>query len=456
VEGSGGHFGDSEPFAVSSSPATAAERPEFEGANVCRVAALSTILGGDRRAIRDAAPEMEELGIPGRLISSDRTWQDVDPLESFSGLQDPLSDAGDRERVSRWEMIGETVEPQAAVAFLVTVLGSHLERESAAAAAALWRQIGTLDPRRWARRGPGWFRVWERLYDLGERDWPEPGWWGLPWSVQDAPDLERDEIDRADAAWDPAQWTDIFQRAMSRLGDPYGDVFVVGVLVRWRLGRALRSPDPVTRSLAMAAFQAPDPDGEVNVAPPDAGPATPPGALVVSTMIHGTWGWKGDWWRPRGDFHEYILRNHRSNLYSRGAKFSWSGAYRDVHREVASSDFLEWAYDVAPNGLQTVFAHSYGGEVAARAVVRGARINELVLLSAPVTNHVEAATRCDLRVVDVRLRFDPVLALARSRQRIPDRPNVTAVLLQQWRLDHGATHREDIWRQEEVAPRGHL
>jgi hypothetical protein len=66
VEGSGGHSSDSESFAVSSSPETAAARLEFEGANVCRVAALSTILGGDRRTIRDATPELETLGFPDR------------------------------------------------------------------------------------------------------------------------------------------------------------------------------------------------------------------------------------------------------------------------------------------------------------------------------------------------------------------------------------------------------
>jgi hypothetical protein len=65
--------------------------------------------------------------------------------------------------------------------------------------------------------------------------------------------------------------------------------------------------------------------------PPLTPPVTPPGALVVSTMIHGTWAWKGDWWRPKGNgFHEYILRNHRPNLFSRGARFTWSGRLRSA------------------------------------------------------------------------------------------------------------------------------
>jgi pimeloyl-ACP methyl ester carboxylesterase len=174
-------------------------------------------------------------------------------------------------------------------------------------------------------------------------------------------------------------------------------------------------------------------------------------------MIHGTWGWKGKWWRPGDDFHSFIRGSHRSNLYSRGAKFSWSGAYSDSQRQLAAADFCEWAYEVPPNGLQSVFAHSYGGEVAARARLTGARAAELILLSSPVTKYVEAAAASpDLRIVDVRLRFDPVLGLARTRQRLTPRPNVTPVVLDRWRLDHAATHEEAVWRSEDIARRGQI
>ncbi|MGW1617170.1 hypothetical protein ACWCQZ_49140 [Streptomyces sp. NPDC002285] len=173
-------------------------------------------------------------------------------------------------------------------------------------------------------------------------------------------------------------------------------------------------------------------------------------------MIHGTWGWKGDWWRPEADFHQFILSQHRRNLYNRGARFSWSGMYRASHRDRAAVDFCEWANDLASAGLQTVFAHSYGGEVAARAILKGARLSELVLLSVPATRYVkEAVGRSNLRVVDVRLRFDPVLALARTRQKI-QHSNVTPVVLRDWRLGHGATHKRQVWLAEDVAGQGGL
>jgi len=173
-------------------------------------------------------------------------------------------------------------------------------------------------------------------------------------------------------------------------------------------------------------------------------------------MIHGTWAWKGDWWRPRSGFHEFILRNHRPNLFSRGAKFSWSGSLRDAHREQAAIDFVKWAADVAPHGLQTVFAHSYGGEVAARASHNRAKIHEVVLLSTPTSPSVCALVGRKVRVVDVRLRFDIVLGIAGRGQRMPAGPNVIEVLLNRWRWSHGATHEEHVWRTEDIAARSRL
>lgn len=443
-----------ERFDVSDSPDSAAENQEYEGANICRAAALSTMLGNDRDGVRQLAPELEQLGFSAGLRSGDWNWADVSAIDALADLRERNAPE-EQSRVWRWQMIGETLRPQAAVAFLVDVLGSRLERESVAASAALWRQLRPFDSPSFGR-GPRWWHMWDRLFHLWEPDWPDLGWWAFPWSGTGGLNLE-DIDDTPVLPWDADRWSAIYGRVMSRIGDPYGDVLLVGMLCGWRLGRGLRSPDPVTRSLAAAAFTPSEPlPGEPDEPRGDAGAATPPGALVVSTMIHGTWGWKGDWWRPQGDFHEFVLRNHRPNLYSRGAKFSWSGAYRDGHRARAAMDFCQWAYDVAPNGLQSVFAHSYGGDVGARAVLDGARVNELVLLSVPVTRYVEAAAQAELRVVDVRLRFDPVLALARVRQRLGPHPNVTTVFLERWRLDHGATHNEHVWREEDVARRGLL
>jgi hypothetical protein len=70
---------------------------------------------------------------------------------------------------------------------------------------------------------------------------------------------------------------------------------------------------------------------------------------------------------------------------------------------------------------------------------------------------VAAAGGLGLRIADVRLYFDPVLALACAWQRFESPPsNVTQVLLRRWRLDHGATHRVRVWEAEDVARRAGL
>jgi hypothetical protein len=367
-----------ETFEVAASPNTVGESGQFQGANVCRVAMLSTRFADDRDAIVPLAAEFRDLGFSDRVVSTERSWGDRDQFEMFSDL--PSTPDEDDYRLRSWGALNESGSPQDALRFLVAVLGSSLERESAAAAAALWRQLEEAAGIGF-RSGPRLWRLWDRLFDL-ELD----PWFPLPDGRSLWPNIDANGIPEGDGprlAWDPGQWSEIFRRVSARFGDPYADPLLVLVLVSWRLRRAMRSADPVTVSLAMAAFQ---PSGAGDV--PDTGPPPPgrqaaPGPLIVSTMIHGTWGWKGDWWRPRSAFHDFILRNHRPNLYSRGAKYSWSGALSEKQRIQAASDFTDWSYDVAPHGLQTVFAHSYGGEIASRAVLCGARVSELYCSARP-------------------------------------------------------------------------
>lgn len=442
---------DDDTFEVSSDPETVNEFAGLEGANVCRVAMLSTRFADDAGAIEPLAAECRALGFSDRVISTERRWRNQHRLEMFSQLAPVFDD--DNARFRTWRALNESGAPQDALRFLVAVLGSSLERESAAAAAVLWRQLGQFRDGQ-LPRGPRLWRMRDRFFDLDL----EP-WFPLPDGARLWPDGDGDAAVTEDAApveWDPHRWRETVRGMSMQFGDPYADPYLVLLLVSWRLRWARRSSDSVAASLAMAAFEPSDSSDVPNADRPP-GRKTAPGPLVVSTMIHGTWGWKGDWWRPRSPFHDFILRNHRPNLYSRGAKYSWSGALSEKQRIQAAGDFIDWSYDVAPHGLQTVFAHSYGGEVAARAVLCGAPVSELVLLSTPVTPWVELAIPYTPRVVDVRLRFDPVLGIAQTRQRIVQSgPNTTIVLLGRWRYAHGATHEESVWHDEDVARRGRL
>jgi hypothetical protein len=440
-----------ESFEVSSSTDSVVVDPNYEGANTSRAAALSTWLQVSDDSLRRLAPELTELGFSQRLIQGQQEQGQGDPFRELGQLF--LDEEPDGARVRLWSSLNDAARPRDVIAFLIAILRSPLERESAAAAAALWRQLEPMDLMALGSR------LWhfdKRLFDLWAQGFYDSGWpGGAPWQWPLAqPDDEIADGQQDFVPWDPEPWEEIFRRLSGRFrGDPYADQYLVAILIRRRLDLALRSTDPVTRSLALAAFQPNRASGDL---PPNGAPNPPEGASVVSTMIHGTGAFTGDWWRPQGDFHSFILRNHRPNLFSLGGTFSWSGSLRDRHREKAAAYFIGWACDRAPHGLQTVFGHSYGGEVAARAVLGGAKIQELVLLSTPTTPHVVAATRGSARVVDVRLRFDLVLGIAGRGQRLPASANATEVRLSRWWWDHGATHQEHVWRVEDIAAKANL
>jgi pimeloyl-ACP methyl ester carboxylesterase len=436
-------FGSSgDVFEPSASPESSAANPEFESVNVCRVAALATLFQGGPSMIRPLMPDLQELGFRNSLAADGREWQTYQPIR-LNQPPMPNLDNLDNSRFLSWQRLNDDAQPEDATRFIVAVLGSAQERESAAAAAALWRCFGTLFPT--TSSGRRYQPTWRSLF-IGD-----------PFNYLRWPDdpLTEDAASSGYVAWRPGYWQVQFSR-MQILGDRDEWEYLIVVLVRQRLAMALRSPDPIVRSLAAAALELPTEVGTPNEPVPPNTSST--GGLVSSTMIHGTWAWKGDWWRPRGDFHRFILQNHRKNLFNRGARFSWSGALSDKQRRIAAEDFCDWADDVAPHGLQTLFGHSYGGEVAARAAIAGARIHELVLLSTPATKHVVEAAKIAPRVIDIRLRFDPVLGIAgvRQRLRLPAPSNVTEVIFDRWRLGHGATHDPSVWLNEDVARRAGL
>ncbi|MFI1510200.1 hypothetical protein [Streptomyces sp. NPDC020597] len=440
-------YDDSAPFEVSRSPESALPRPENEGVNVCRVSAISMMFSGDGTGVREVAPELEEMGFSQSLASGEHVWPQTHPLEQFPNLRQQGYEEEGRNRVSIWQGLNEDPQPRSATAYLVAVLGSGLERESAAAAAALWRQTGTLEgvPRE---------AIWEAWHHLLHRRWPLEL---APWfpMLDGPPGLGMEGADPDEPGsylpWDAQLWTRMFDESVPRT-DPLTAPIVIHWLARWRLELALRSTDPVTRSLAMAVL--PQEEGGSPPPPQRAAPST---SANVSTMIHGTWGWEGDWWRPGYDFHSFMLP-HRPNLYKRsGTPFGWNGRYKTSARRTAGTEFQKWAAQEAQNGLQTLFGHSYGGEVASRAVLLGTPVRELVLLSTPANKCVRAAVSTPgVRVVDVRLRFDPVLFLARTRQRVPNQPHVAEVLFNRWCLDHGATHQPNMWVTENVMARSGL
>ena len=140
-----------------------------------------------------------------------------------------------------------------------------------------------------------------------------------------------------------------------------------------------------------------------------------PTGPTTSLLVAGTGAWANSWYLTGGDFHSYILREVRHDLYSGYDAFQWSGAYKQRHRLVAAERLAGWVRDVVGHGLNAVFAHSYGGVIALNATTHGLRVNDLVLLSVPA-GEVRVEWRNIERAVSLRIHMDLILLAARRPQ----------------------------------------
>ena len=119
-------------FEPSAEAETALSSTAFEGTNVCRAAALSSLLQEATVAMGALSAEQRSLGFSEEIIErGGRAWREFDVFDGQTDLT--LSPDGDPDaaRIRRWIELNETASPRSAVSFLVAILGSGLERESA-------------------------------------------------------------------------------------------------------------------------------------------------------------------------------------------------------------------------------------------------------------------------------------------------------------------------------------
>ena len=452
-----------ETYGVFSGPETVLPRRRWEGTNSARFAVVGALghaaWAGFRDTSEGTSETLSSYGFSDVLI--DR------------GLREPRMSSEsqhERERTGYPYLQGREWAPTsvrarswsdlndgnlaAQTAFLASGLCSPLERESAAAAVGLLQNVADSPrpPRSSLRR-----RWLEWRWEM-ERYLPE--WW-LPelWPTMSSSDgSEPDET----LPWNGANWSAFMTRAIA-IGLRYEDEYLpdwLQHLAMMRISIASRSADPIVREFAGASalrLRALNDERGGRFPRPDSA-ETPRSAQLASTMVHGTWGWKGDWWHSGGDFHSYVRSAVRPRLYKGGRPFSWSGALSQPQRAKAGEFLFNWIRaGKRTEGLETLFGHSYGGDVAAHAVNRGSRVRELVLLSAPVTTHVEAALSRVERTIDVRLKFDIVLWLARERQTLPPGAGqVVSVMIPGGMWSHSATHSPSVWTKEKIAAKARL
>ncbi|RBP62927.1 hypothetical protein DFO66_11231 [Brevibacterium sanguinis] len=407
-----------ETFSIRSERGSIESALENEGTNAARFAVMAALGPGPNSHGAPAAavipPEtLPRFGLPPELLEQRQSLNAQDQragetqylLDAYEGSCSQLRDRA-------FADLHDTRTPRARLAFLVAGLASDLERESVAAAAAILTSVPLVGAAHYL-----------------------PDWSGEDWQSHCTAALDR-----------------TLHRSGAQPSDHQQVVEDIRGLARQRVSQGQASADPIVREFAMAPFlyqpTVPTTSGDEAGTRRVSAVTRGPGSGAMSTMVHGTWGWKDAWWYPGGDFHTYVKEEVRPDLYDGGQEFSWSGALSAEQRVIGGQRFLRWTESASGgNGLHTLFAFSYGSELVARAVNAGAAIDEVVFLSAPVHPPLTQMLGKVDRVVDIRLKFDLVLALARAAQRLPSAPNVTVKHIDEPYWSHNVTHDPALWRE---------
>jgi len=168
----------------------------------------------------------------------------------------------------------------------------------------------------------------------------------------------------------------------------------------------------------------------------------------ITIMIHGTWASDEKWWRPGGDFFQYVKDElDRPDLYGAKDQYQWSGKNWDSSRRTAANDLNSWLRS-HPAAVVNIFAHSHGANVAMLATHQGITVNRLVMLSPPVRKDYFAKWSNVQNAYNIQAKFDPVVAIANGGQWF----NLPNVLEKQMKASgHSSSHDPGVWRTERLA-----
>lgn len=477
---------DLETFEVTEFPEAIAARRENEGTNTSRFALLGLMGGQNNGALYGLDRELLQLGFSPELLQGELSFGDqarrsddrvasLRYLGEMSSLWNRSSENLDDYRNRAWRDVNN-IHLESRIGLLTAGLCSRLERESIVAAISL---IGNLKV---AHAGNPWrsddiAQFWKDSYDasVNRQIWPYFLW---PY----AGFAEGREIDDQETEpfttreWNASAWAtmthSLVQRALERFGGRKALLHVLTDIAWMRVGFAQRSQDAIVEQFPQALFM------RLNRAGPrllntSGGPSQYAWwgtAHAPTTLVHGTFARYSlrnrSWWKSDSDFGDYVVNNYRSCLYKGLSPFSWSGQYSDGERLRAARVFKSWAdglYRGEP--LCTVFAHSCGTEVVARAINGGARVKDLVLLSSPVNQHILDAIPRVRNLYDVRTSLDLVLVAASVAQRFAwiverqsfGRHHISGQHISDLKYwGHGVTHQRKFWENEKVAAALHL
>ncbi len=168
----------------------------------------------------------------------------------------------------------------------------------------------------------------------------------------------------------------------------------------------------------------------------------------ITVIIHGTFASNGKWWRPGGDFFEYVKKDlGRNDIYGQTDQFKWSGRNRDRKRRQAASALQSWL-KAHPSKEVNIFAHSHGANVAMLSTHKNVFIDRLIMLSPPVRKDYFAKWSNVGAAHNIQASFDAVVAIARGGQWF----NLSQVKETKLKASgHSASHDPEVWRKEKLA-----
>ncbi|MFT3944598.1 MAG: hypothetical protein QM705_12370 [Ancrocorticia sp.] len=110
-----------------------------------------------------------------------------------------------------------------------------------------------------------------------------------------------------------------------------------------------------------------------------------PSVEAMSVAVHGTWARLDEtsWYAPKSALSQLIRSRSTPSLYDNQDHFRWTGGYSEGERRQGGKDLKKWLGKRQASRLDTVFAHSHGGNVVLGAAAEGVSIKLLVLLHTP-------------------------------------------------------------------------
>ena len=188
-------------------------------------------------------------------------------------------------------------------------------------------------------------------------------------------------------------------------------------------------------------------------------PQTPiqPVKNSMTIIVHGTFAKDSSWYKPDGDFHQYIKRNVYKDLYSDPDFFFWSGRYALTKTGLkniwgkAAQKLLSWC-NSHPTKKLRIIAHSHGNNVV-NMITRQIPSCTLIQLSPPVRdwNLPNMANVSSNTLFNIHSTIDLVVKIDGGKQDYQGTPVAQSERIKKISFfGHSDSHDPTLWKKKNV------